>query len=105
MAAGARPAALAKGTEVRSRRAALKRAIREGKASGLTVLAGKSKRWEEVASDMPLEGLLLSIPGVGPTTVDELLDTRGIPADVRIYGLTLERRQELAKALERAVGG
>lgn len=96
-----RPAGLSRGTEVRSRRAALKRAIKAGDADGLEVLAGRAPEWEEVAADMPVGALLAALPGVGPATVDQLLAERSIPAGTRMFGLTGERRAELADAIKR----
>jgi hypothetical protein len=92
---------LALGNEVRSARATLKQAIRKNPAIALDVVRGRLAKWEETARNMTIEALLMAVPGVGPATVDELLDARGIPPGARVYALTDERREEIATAIER----
>lgn len=100
-----RPPQFAKGTEVRSRRAALKRAIKDGSIDGFAILAGDGQDAQQAtASEMPLVALLLAIPGIGATTVETLLGDRGIPGDARLWALTDERRRELADAAKEAIG-
>lgn len=103
-AKSARPPQFAKGTEVRSRRAALKRGMKDGSIDSLAILTGDGpSEQQDTAAEMPLESLLLAIPGVGTTTADELLDARGIPPTARLWALTDERRRELADAVRKAV--
>lgn len=90
-----------KGTQVRSRRAALKRGIKDGSIDAVEIIAGSERVHQETAADLPLEALLLAIPGIGDTTAQELLD--GIPADARLWALTDERRLELADAVREAI--
>lgn len=99
-----RPPQFAKGTEVRSRRAALKRGMKEGSIDWHGVLAGTvDDEHQKTAADMPLESLLLAVPGVGDTTAHDLLELRGIPASARLWALTDERRRELADAVRKAI--
>lgn len=93
-----------KGTEVRSRRAALKRGIREGSIDAIEIIAGSATTsLRETAADMPLVSLLLAIPGIGDKTVQALLQAREIPAEARLWALTDERRRELADAVREAI--
>jgi hypothetical protein len=86
---------LARGPEVRSARATMKRAMREDPELALEVLAGRSEQWEPVAADMTIESLLLVL-GLSPRFVSATLDHRRIRPTIQAFGLTAERREELA---------
>lgn len=91
----------ARATEVRSRRAALKKAIANRPALAGELLEGRATDpagWGPVAAEMPLEALVRAVPGVGPAAAREVLD--GVPSDARLYALTMERRRQIAGRLE-----
>ena len=88
-----------RGTQVRSQRAELRRAIQEGDVDGYQVLAGEHAAWEQIAQAMPTLGLMQALPGVGPVTAALVLEELHIPDHVRLYGLTRERRRQVADLL------
>lgn len=95
-----RPESLAeRGTRVRSERAALKRAIKEGLVDVGEVLRGNDPLHERVALDMPIRQLVEAIPGIGQERAAELVGTRyWLRA---MGGMTVLARQTLADALDR----
>ena len=90
----------ARATEVRSRRATLKRAIAERPTLAVEVLRGEAPRHDlDVAHDMKVADILRAVPGLGPASVREILE-HGHPPDARLYWLTMGRRREIAGRLE-----
>lgn len=88
-------------TEARSRRAALKRQMADmDQEQALAIVRGEGpEEQEDVAASMPIAQLLQAVPDVGPMTAHEVLAQRRINAVSPTYGLTLERRTELANAI------
>lgn len=90
------PTRTARATEVRSRRAELKRAMKANAAFAIRVLHGAEESWEPTAREVPLEALLLAVPGIGAHTADRILDSRGLRPRHTLVALTDERRREIA---------
>lgn len=93
----------AKATQVASKRAALRRAIRTSTIDGLKILAGDLEEWEEVAGGMELEQLLRLVPGLEPLDRVNVLARLRVPPDARLFALTTERRRELADAARKEI--
>lgn len=93
----ARPAGLERGTQVRSRRAALKRAIAAGDVDLPDLLrGGQAEAFEEVALDMRIDDLVRSVPGIGVTGAAAIVDPHH---GCRLSALTIRRRNQIAKAI------
>lgn len=102
----ARPAALARGTEVRSRRAELKRRVAAGRLDLERLLRGDAQEADETtALDIRVGELLRAIPGIGETTADAIVDATPCGLDARLGTLTLKRRLALADALRKETHG
>lgn len=98
---------LARGTEVRSRRADLKRRIREGEVDVPALLDGVGAQEDErIALDMPVYQLALAAPGVGESALVDLA-LQGfvveLHASTRLAHLTIQQRQTLAAALRKEI--
>lgn len=96
---------LARGTEVRSRRAHLKRRVREGSVDVPALLDGVGPEDDElVALAMPLYQLAAAIPGLGDEALLSL-STNGFAAELhpttRLADLTVRQRRALADALRK----
>lgn len=96
---------LALGTEVRSRRADLKRRIKEGSVDVPALIQGDgSEDDERVALDMPVLRLAIVMPGI---TTDQLLELskNGFAFELhlttRLGHLTVRQRRALAAALRK----
>lgn len=88
-------------TAARSRRAALKRNMADmSQEEALAIVRGEGTAAEEdIAQGMPIAQLLQAVPDVGKETAHEELAKRRISAIAPTYGLTAERRRELANAI------
>lgn len=93
-----RRAAAARGNEVRSRRAAVKKAIAAGDVDLVKVL--RTEVLDDVAEEIPVWQLLRAVPGIGPTTAGEILVDVQVAGERRPRDLELEKRGEIAAALE-----
>jgi hypothetical protein len=93
-----RPPALERGTEVRSRRAALKRRVEAGTLDLSQILHGTgSESDEEVALEMRITDLLRAVPGVGVETARVVCLQSGVDPDARLCTLTIRRRTMLTE--------
>lgn len=96
---------LARGTEVRSRRADLKRRIRSGDVSVPELLEGEGDEADEVvALDMSVYVLAKEIPSVGHDALLALAENGfafSLHASTRLAHLTVRRRRDLAAALRK----
>lgn len=89
----------ARATEVRSRRAALKREIAARPELAREVLEGRADHGSmSTAGDMKVADLVRAVPGIGDVAAAAILD--GIPTNARLWALTMERRREIAGRLE-----
>lgn len=91
MAADQRLAALVRAEEVRARRAALKRHLREGRVSLAYVLRA-NKRYTQT---MPLQQLLLATPNVGPVKTARVLTALKIGPQTPLENISMQRREKL----------
>lgn len=97
--------ALGKANWVRSSRVSLRRALAAGEVDIYRLLAGNDEKWEAVIEGQQLEALLLTLPGIGPaTTEDILLETR-LSGRLTPVALTYGRRLELADLVRRVLTG
>lgn len=94
---------LALGTQVRSRRAALKRRIAAGEVDVPALLDGKGDEVDErLALDMPALQLVTAMPAITDRQIQELLAAGfavALHSTTRLGYLTLNERRHLAKAL------
>lgn len=90
-----RAAALEKAVRIRQERAAVKRALKEGRlslADALNQAAGN-----EAIGKMKVLVLLESLPALGKVKARRLLDQIGIAESRRVQGLGTVQREELLK--------
>lgn len=86
-----------RGTEVRSQRAAIKKAIAAGTIDVAQLLEGGRPDVEPIALSMPVRQLVESIDGIGPEALGATLDGLGPNIWLRVLGsLTIEQRTLLA---------
>lgn len=100
-----RDRALLKAQWVRSQRAELKRALKEGRVDAWALLRGDVAEWEPVAREIRLDRLLLLIPGVGEVTRDEALAELRIPGRLEPVGMSFAQRAQLSEMLRLALAG
>ena len=100
---------LALGTEVRSRRADLKRRIKDGSVDLPALLEGSveiDENDERTALDMPVYTLALNMPGVFESSLVDL-SLNGfafsLHASTRLAHLTIRQRAQLAAALRKEI--
>jgi hypothetical protein len=93
-----RPAGLDRGTEVRSRRAALKRRVEAGTLDLSRLLTGSAAESdEETALDMRIGELLRAVPGIGDATAREICSRSNVEPDARLSTLPIRRRCVVAE--------
>jgi hypothetical protein len=96
--------AVALATQVRVQQAEMKRLIADGTLAPYTVLAGHSDEWEPWARRARIRQVLLAVPGLGPATVQEVLDRLGATTTTRLGALTWQGRKELADLVASLTG-
>lgn len=93
-------AGLARGPQVRSQRAAVRRAIVAGDLDVAELIAGDGDETiEAIALDMTLEQLLRSVPGVDLDVAADICVRVGVSLEARLHTLTIARRRAIAGAL------
>jgi guanylate kinase len=101
---GDQSASLARATQVRSARAALRRRMAEDAEEALRIIRGKgSPEDERIAATLPAGRLLEAVPGIGPSAAASILAGLGIPAHVLAAGMMLDRRAQLAERAAEAI--
>lgn len=86
-----------RGTEVRSQRAAIKKAIAGGSIDVAQLLEGGRPDVEPIALSMPVRQLLEQIDGMGPEAIASALEGLAPNIWIRVLGsLTIEQRGQLA---------
>lgn len=104
MTPGGRPAALARGPEVRSIRASVRRAIAAGTIDVAALLHGDAdESVETIALEMRIDQLVGAVTGVGDTTIRKVCADAGVDRDVRLHQLTIARRRALADAIRKEI--
>lgn len=99
-----RPPALDRGTEVRSRRAALKRRIEAGDVDLAAILAGTADDADEqTALDIKIGELLRAVPNIGEIRAGAIAATAGVSTVARLSTITLKRRRAIAAALGKEI--
>lgn len=93
-----RIAASAKAVEVRTKRAALRRQLKESKVSFNEVLS--IAQTDDIVSGMPVVTILESLPGIGKTKAFALMQTCDIALSRRMKGLGSTQTQKLKSALK-----
>lgn len=89
--------AAARGTEIRSRRAEVKRSISSGLLSLRKILKGAaSDELLAIAGEIRIGELLRSVPGIGPKLSKEILDEARIPSDRRLRDIPDRQRRRIA---------
>lgn len=95
-----------KGTEVRSRRAALKAEIASGDADLAELLRGTVTPGDDVAvereilaEEIRVGELVRAVPGIGPMTASDLLEAVSIDGSRPLCEVSTEKRAALAAAL------
>ena len=92
-----RIAASAKAVEVRTKRAALRRQLKESKISFNEVLAVVDS--DEIVSGMRVVTILESLPGIGKIKAASLMENCDIALSRRMKGLGSSQAQKLRSAL------
>ena len=92
-----RVAASAKAVEVRTKRAALRRELKESKISFNEVLAVVDS--DEIVSGMRVVTILESLPGIGKIKAASLMENCDIALSRRMKGLGSSQAQKLRSAL------
>ena len=92
-----RVAASAKAVEVRTKRAALRRQLKESKISFNEVLAVVDS--DEIVSGMRVVTILESLPGIGKIKAASLMENCDIALSRRMKGLGSSQAQKLQSAL------
>ena len=92
-----RVAASAKAVEVRTKRAALRRQLKESKISFNEVLAVVDS--DEIVSGMRVVTILESLPGIGKIKAASLMENCDIALSRRMKGLGSSQAQKLRSAL------
>lgn len=106
--AGGDTAGLARGPQVRSQRAHLRRCIESGELDLAVVVEGGEPQWEEVALSMQIGDLLAQVPGLHDDVLRQarvLSDARVVSSSSRLGDLTIERRRAIAANLRRELTG
>lgn len=97
-------AGLAQGPQVRSKRAAVRRAIADGSVDVVALLSGAGlEEVETVALDMTVETLVRNAPSIDGATTARICATAGVQLEARLCNLTIARRQALAAALGKEI--
>lgn len=92
----------ARGTEVRSRRAHLKNAIKAGEVDLAGLLDGAAPEGlETVALEMRVDALLGAVSGVGWETMRRVCAAAAVRPEQRLSELTIRRRRAIADALRK----
>jgi guanylate kinase len=94
-AAGSRAAVAA-----RRARAAVKRAVHDGRRSAVGVLDTALTSRESVEAGMRVTDLLQAIPGLGPIRIDRILERLSISTSKRLGGLGPHQRDRLREYLQ-----
>jgi len=89
--------ALRQANQIRRLRADDKELIRTRKLDPRTILANPPEHWKAAR----IAYLLRSVPGVGRTKVDRILETQGVSPVKTIGGLSDQQRQRLSASLDR----
>ena len=92
-----RIAASAKAVEVRTKRAALRRQLKESKVTFTEVLSVADS--DEIVSGMRVVTILESLPGIGKIKASALMETCDIALSRRMKGLGSTQAQKLKAAL------
>lgn len=90
-----RKAALERAAQVRSERAALKKALKDGSAKIADVLTSD----DDVVGKTKVAQLINALPGYGKARTAQLMDHIGIAENRRVAALTDRQRDALIKAL------
>ncbi|AYD90848.1 integration host factor MihF [Actinomyces sp. 2119] len=90
-----RAAALEKAAAARARRAEVKSVLKSGRLSLSRFL--EEAQDDKVLGRMKVRALLLSLPRVGDTTADTVLEEVGIASSRRVRGLGSQQRAELIR--------
>lgn len=90
--------ALKKAQQMRSRRAAVRKDLKEGK---LTFAAALAKADDELIGKMRVKYLLESLPQVGKVTAAKLMQEIGIDEVRRVQGLGSRQKAELLARLKK----
>ena len=94
----------ARGTEVRSLRAALKRRIADGDVDAAALLEGTAGQAdEEIALGVRIDHLLGAVPGVGPQTTRTICTNAGVDEGRRLAELTVKARRDIAEHLRKEI--
>jgi hypothetical protein len=92
-----RIAASAKAVEVRTKRAALRRQLKDSKVSFNEVLSVADS--DDIVSGMRVVTILESLPGIGKIKASALMETCDIALSRRMKGLGTTQAQKLKSAL------
>lgn len=97
-------AGLARGPQVRSRRACVRRGIKAGDVDLCALLRGEvDETTEEIALEMRIDDLLGAALDDTIAVVRVLTNALELRADVRLSGLTISRRMKLADELQKEI--
>lgn len=92
-----RIAASAKAVEIRTKRAALRRQLKDSKVSFSEVLSVSSS--DDIVSGMRVLTILESLPGIGKIKASALMESCDIALSRRMKGLGTTQAQKLKSAL------
>lgn len=97
-------AGLEKAHRIRSTRAEMRKGIMAGAIDPVPLVAGRDEVWEPHVKEMRLGHVLACIRGFGPVTVRTTLEALSLPAEVRLWELTFERREEVSATVAAMLG-
>lgn len=88
---------LRRANEVRARRKELKEKVRAGEVDAIALVAGRLELWEPVIEPWKIDMLLRMVPGIGPSTAQEIYEVGRFVPTLRVGALSPERRARLAE--------
>lgn len=96
---------VAKATAHRVKRADMKRQLAAGALVGAELIrGGGGPEWEPVVGATRWRVMLEAVPGIGPSTTDEILDALGIDGRLQLRTCTYDLRARGASLVRQALG-
>lgn len=90
---------------IRSERAKIKKAIRDGELDPWALLEGNDNTHEGWIITMKIHDLLRAVPGIGEVTAYDILTELSLPPNMRFVGVSMELRKEMSAMAQEVLAG